>query len=678
MRRIAFLPAAFVCLAAILPSLPAHANSTVPGLSYCAAYGQIDPVQICSGEVPSWDGASLDVDLTLPATNSGSRHPLIVMLHGFANNKHEWESKTDEGDNNDKWHWNNHWFAEHGFYVLTYTARGFFDNGPSRPDQPATPSDVPVSCAGGRPGSACLPNGTIHLKSREFEIRDTQWLSALVAAAYPDLDTNQVAVTGGSYGGGESWLQASQPVWDVNSFVSPAPTPALPVLHLQVVIPKYPWSDLGYSLGPNGHPGPLQSPSIYTSSVGDPFDPTDTGQGNPFGNVKFSYTAGFFFEGVIDGIFENFTTTTPSEEGPISLPIWANRALVLGDPYDVAGVEDPVVLQLRRGLTEFRGAYYQDDAWLAEATNREVAIFSISGWTDDLFPPVESFRAFKLLKSLDRLWPVEVAVADVGHPRAQNPDYQWHYLNQRAWGFLNEQIHGSHRQQTDVFSLPTVCDGQASTDTGPVQRLTGRTPEELASGTLTVDYETAGHLLNRKVPASPLTPDPSDPDNLQTDPAFGSALLQLPGCRQSVAPLTAPSVRYTGVSEPLDRPRIYVGLGQVDLTYTLAGASTATLNARVWDVAPDGRALLVTRGTYRIDTPAYNELSQTIQLPLFGNQWTLEAGHKLRLDLTQVDYPTFLQSNSDSAVITFPDAHLVLPTREATDLTLLGAAPPLP
>ena len=33
----------------------------------------------------------------------------------------------------------------------------------------------------------------------------------------------------------------------------------------------------------------------------------------------------------------------------------------------------------------------------------------------------------------------------------------------------------------------------------------------------------------------------------------------------------------------------------------------ATLQARVWDVGPDGTALLVTRGTYRIDAPALVE-----------------------------------------------------------------------
>src|SRR5207253_9342709 len=139
-------------------------------------------------------------------------------------------------------------------------------------------------------------------------------------------------------------------------------------------------------------------------------------------------------------------------------------------------------------------------------------------------------------------------------------------------------------------------------------------------------------------------------------PSFTLAAGRSPGC--SVAPA---------------RSRILVGLGQVGLTYSLLGATTATLNARVWDVAPDGTALLMTRGTYRIDTPTYNTTTQAIQLPLFGNHWTLAAGHRIRLDLTQVDSPTFLPSNSAGAIITFPDAQLVLPTSEAGDTAIPGA-----
>ena len=208
--------------------------------AHCPTYGGFE---ICSGQVPSFDEATLDVDVTKPRGGGVRNHPLIVMLHGFANDKHEWESLNDAGDRGDKWHWNSHWFARHGFYVLSYTARGFRTDAPSAAYQPDTPAGTSLS----------LPNGTIHLKSREFEIRDTQWLAALAADTFPGIDPNRVAVTGGSYGGGESWLQASQPTWDFPNRVSGG---ALPVLQLQVAVPKYPWTDLSYSLAPNGHPGP--------------------------------------------------------------------------------------------------------------------------------------------------------------------------------------------------------------------------------------------------------------------------------------------------------------------------------------------------------------------------------------------------------------------------------------
>src|ERR1044072_4022904 len=87
---------------------PAAAQATTRPASFnapCPVYGD---QRICSGSVPSFDGSKLDVDLTLPQQGTGTRHPLIVMLHGFGDDKHEWESLTDEGDGADKAQWNSH------------------------------------------------------------------------------------------------------------------------------------------------------------------------------------------------------------------------------------------------------------------------------------------------------------------------------------------------------------------------------------------------------------------------------------------------------------------------------------------------------------------------------------------------------------------------------------------
>jgi hypothetical protein len=602
----------------------------------CPTYGD---QEICSGEVPSFDGSKLDVDLTLPQPNGTARHPLIVMLHGFGNNKHEWESTTDDGDGADKYHWNSDWLSEHGYYVLTYTARGFRDDGPDRTDEPNTPSGTSVDA----------PRGTIHLKSREFEMLDTQWLAALVAAAYPDVARDQIAVTGGSYGGGESWLQASRPDWTFPHQQTADDPEPLPVLHLQVAVPKYPWTDLAYSLAPNGHPG--------LSQCAPEDDICAVGSGNPTGVVKNSYVNGFLALGNTRGAFEEGTGPGP-EEGPYSTAAWYDRLVppAPGEPYDVPG--DPLIADIRRGLTEFRSSYYQDDGWKAQAVSgHEVAVFSIQGWTDDLFEAVESFRQFKYLKGLDPRWPVALGLGDVGHSRAQNPPEQWQRLNNQAWQFLQANISGSdHRQQTTVTSEQTDC---GTTNTAP-QELTATTPGGLAAGTLTVDYQRGGSLNSE----SGLT----DPNGPATDPVVGSAAEPGEPCRTDQGPALG---GYTAYSEPLDAPRTYIGLGWVKVPYTFTG-ETGQLDARLWDVPPEGKGLLVTRGTYRFSVPLYDQAAGTIRLPLFGNHWQLQRGHRLRIDLTQVDQP-FLRPSNVPSEITFEPPTLVLPTRQSGDVVLSGS-----
>jgi hypothetical protein len=650
LRRVATLVASIATLLAVAPA----ANAAPPDLKAlfgdCPAYGD-DATRVCSGQVPSWDGSSLDVDLTLPAQGTSGPHPLIVMLHGFGNNKHEWESTTDEGDGADKYHWNSHWFSRKGYYVLTYTARGF-----CRPDTDCSAyEDYQPETPGGT--SAELPSGTLHLKSREFEVRDTQWRAALAAGAF-DVDTRRVAVTGGSYGGGESWLQASQPQWTFPH----EQEPSLPVLDLQVAIPKYPWTDLAYSLAPHGHAGGPGGSDLYESSQGRPDSPAGTGY--PVGVTKESYIAGLSALGYAEGIFEAGTTVEPPAlwtEGPIDVPAWTARSLAAGDPYDAAGAEDPVIAQLRRGLTEYRSAYYQDEAWAAQASGRRrVAVFSIQGWTDDLFPALESFRQFKYLKRLNPKWPVEVLVADVGHSRAQNRPQTWEYVNGQANQWLASNIGGSTDQQTKVTSLRSTCPQDPGNEL-QTQAINATSPEGLAQGKLTIGFARGGTLNN------PL--GVQDPNGTSTDPVFAGLFTQQEPCRVSPGPATG---GYTATSAPLSSTRRYAGLGHVSVPYSLAGATTATLQARVWDVGPDGQALLVTRGTYRIDLPAYDTPAGVLRLPLFGNDWVLRSGHSVRLDLTQDDHPTFRPSNEASS-IAFQPPTLVLPTRESGTVSLAGA-----
>jgi hypothetical protein len=621
------LPAASASAA----ELPSSFTPSCPTESPDGSYGG---VRICSGTVESFDQAKLDVDVTQPMQGTGSSHPLIVMLHGFGNDKHEWESTTDEGDGADKYHWNNRWFAKHGFYVLSYTARGFSDDGADEDaNQPPTPGD---------PSGSEDPahRGFIQLKSRDYEIKDTQWLAALIAATYPDVDPGRVAVTGGSYGGIESWLQASQATW---TFPHERDS-SLPVLDLQVAVPKYPSTDLSYSLAPSGHGGGPALNDLYESSQGRP--DSDEGEGNPIGAPKESYIDGLFALGNEKGIFEGgssddppFPCTYDNCEGPHPITAW-NARTQLGDPTPDS---DPVIHQIRRGLTEFRGDYYQNEGWSQQVDSRKVAVYSIQGWTDDLFPAVESFRMFKYLKRLDPRWPVEVSLADVGHSRAQNKPETWHRLNNQAWQWLQSNIARSHEQSTTVSSEATVCG-----DHGAPQHLVGRSPEDLANGARTFQLGPGGTQGDVAL---------ADQNGVATDAIAGEIVQPGETCRHSDGPATG---GYQQSTAALTDTKTYVGLGFIRIPYVWTGGGSAMLAARLFDTAPDGTELLMTRGVYRFEDDAP---TGEIRLPLYGNHWRLEPGHRIRVDITQVDNPTYRKSNIPST-FTFPSGvTLVLPTR---------------
>jgi hypothetical protein len=281
-----------------------------------------------------------------------------------------------------------------------------------------------------------------------------------------------------------------------------------------------------------------------------------------------------------------------------------------------------------------------------------------------LFEAVESFREFKQLKALDPKWPVAVAVADVGHSRAQNKPETWHRLNNQANQFLAAQISGSHQQTTTVTSEPTICgnDSTSGNNDGAAQSVSASTPEGLSSGTLQVRYSRGGTTTS----ASGAT----DPNGEATDPVFADFLTAVSPIGRPCRTSPGPSPDYTAVSTPLTNASTVIGIGSVTVPYTLVG-TTAQLDARVWDVAPDGNTLLLTRGTYRLDAPTFDANAGTVRLPLFGNHWRLPVGHRVRLDLTQVDNPFLRPSNVPSS-ITFLPPTLVLPTRESGTQTVAG------
>ena len=58
------------------------------------------------------------------------------------------------------------------------------------------------------------------------------------------------------------------------------------------------------------------------------------------------------------------------------------------------------------------------------------------------------------------------------------------------------------------------------------------------------------------------------------------------------------------------------------------------LNARLYDVFPDGTQVLVDRGVHTLADD-----SETVVLDLHGNAWRFPEGHRVRVEIAQDDDP---------------------------------------
>jgi len=110
----------------LLLLVPTAAQAADPFGHPCTAQNGVRfcPTSDDAQRVPSWDGVPLDVDVTLPPTGDGP-FPAIVMLHGWGGNKSSFEAATPEGNGGANYHYNNTYFAQQGYVVLTPSARGF-------------------------------------------------------------------------------------------------------------------------------------------------------------------------------------------------------------------------------------------------------------------------------------------------------------------------------------------------------------------------------------------------------------------------------------------------------------------------------------------------------------------------------------------------------------------------
>lgn len=594
---------------------------------------------------------ALDIDISIPSLPAPpGGYPLIALMHGCCSgDKTSWESATLDPAG-EAWHYNNAWFASRGYVVLTYTARGFVNNM--------------------NHGST----GQTQLDSRNFEINDFQYLAGLIADdPFFNVNPERVVVSGGSYGGGFSWLAFTDPQW-----TSPGGTP----MQLAAAAPRYGWTDLVFSLVPNG------AHSFAASSL-PAVDGSDSV--NPFGIPK---------ESILGALYASGTTGIPPGSNHTTFPPEIDTAfqcLMATYPFASNPACASTISTTLPGFINDRSAYYQTAFFTAVATNPayRTPVFNAGTLTDPLFTPIENVRMVNRLRSLVPDYPIQEYYGDYEH-FVQNKDKEWadvcgtdHHicvLGDYRGGDLNRrprrlrrtgvttrlnrfidfyaQPPGNplpRRPRFDVTASLQICPQNASAQypaDEPGRQFRAASFARLSHGTLVVDIAATGSTTSQV---------PGNTHGANADPVLNFAA-NSGHCAAETSTAAAGVATYE--SDALPVAATMLGAAVVSINYTASTASGLQLNTRLYDLFPDGTAVMVDRGVRSLSAA-----SGTVAYFLHGNGWQFPAGHKIRLEVAQDDSP-YVKASDVPSTATITHVTLQLPTRAGGTKTIGGTSVP--
>lgn len=695
LRALALALATFVAVAAV----PAAASAaTEPfksvlggkGLECSTTAGYAGGVRFCEGNgtttrIPSWDGVPLDVDVTLPATGAGP-FPTIVMLHGFGSEKKDFESKNPEGEGaepsaNEIYDYNNDYFAQHGYAVVNYTARGF---GKSCGLSESTTA-------------ACAAHGFIHLVDQRYEARDTQYLLGLLAEEGV-AEAGKLGVTGISYGGGQSielaYLKnrircagpadtgevggvyqgkgvnpcAGEPE---NAFV-PWTTPnGATKLEINAAYARWPWSDIANSLNPNGR-FLEYDPATYGQDGA-------SGTDSPVGVPLTSYQQALYADGELaQGYYEPLTGS----------PEWnLTKSLLLFRHPEPENPEDQEVIN---DLSAYHGGF------AVPTESAPAPLLMESGWNDDLFPPEETLRVYNSVREKYGAGAdVYLQFGDVGHSRGSDTVQDDQYFNAQGAAFFDEKL----KEETGVtvetaktkenVAAPLPGSVKAFTTTCPADGLEdfnagvggGDAPYEgsswaaLQKGDLTISSSTAQTVTN-----------PPSAENQAIGGEF-DPILQQERMTPKVAALggegTTGACKEIFAIEPKGTASYLLGLGEevtlmglptisAEISVTGTKDENGEIDARLWDVNPmTEKERLVSRGDFRLEEPQ----TKNIVFQLHGNGYTIKADEALKLELTTSEFPYYYDSQTAEYSVSVKSLHAYLPTYSGPGLQVVAPVP---
>ena len=572
------------------------------GIRFCGSLivnGAPDPVRTL---VTSWDGTAVDVNFALPRASAGHHgpYPLVMLFHGYGG------SKLGLGSGNGgigsaissmrPW-------LNAGYATFSMSDRGFGESCGTAASRASVPA------------RECT-RGYNHLLDTRYEVRDAQYLAGELADEGL-VSPTRIAAVGGSYGGGMSMALAAlkNRVMLPNGRLVPWRSPHGRRMRIAAAAPFIPWTDLSYSLVPNGSTLDYVADAPYRGR---------------YGVMKQSYVNALYATGC--NTPKTFCTTSDLNW---NLGAWQRR-LNLGEPY--AG---PLTRHILHQTTTYHSSY------AINHSEPPAPLLIANGWTDDLFPADEALRFYNRTKTQYPHAPVSLYFGDWGHPRAQNKaaDVARYVTAVDRWLSYYVRGHG-HRPFQGVQALTETCPRTASSggpyrasdwarlSPGEVRLTAARTVKILPTGGSGAIGATFNPISARACATAPATTLP------------GTATYRL-------------AVRHGFTM---------IGSATVIADFTLPGANSQVA-ARLLDVAPNGQETLVSRGLWR---PAVSRRPVRQVFQLHPGGWRFAPGHVAKLELLANDAPYGRASNGQR-VVTVSHLQLRLPTvnRPGTDRGLI-------
>jgi predicted acyl esterase len=609
-RWIVALGAALATLAFAAPANAAITSvfTATPNPIPCAVQGS--GVRLCDqtiagnpggtarSTIKTFDGVPIDVRVAFPPeppSGPDGPYPLIGLYHGYAGSKLSLSSMTP--------------FLNAGYATFSMTTRGF---GQSCGTVASRDAD-PTGCA----------EGWVRLMDTRYEVRDAQELMALLADEGRTSHT-QIGAIGGSYGGGMSMALGTlknRKMLEDGSLVawqSPGGTP----MQIAAAAPEIPWTDLAYSLTPNGSTLDYVVDAPYVGRTGV---------------LKSSWENTLYLAGA-------FGFYAPAGADPdADLANW-HITFNNGEPYDDANGDPlPPIADIHDELTTHHSSYYIDDS-VAPAP-----MLISNGFTDDLFPGDEAIRYYNRTRAEHPGTPISLFFGSFGHQRGQNKADALAARSAQELAWFNYYVRGIGSQPTLGVTAYTQTCPNAAASGGPYQAANWA---QVAPGEIQFDSAAPQTILPSagsstvNAPFDPLTgpgacATSSDADQADTAtyrmdpvPAGGFTLL---GSPTIIADITSPG-------------------------------SDSQVAARLFDVNPaTNTQTLVARGLWR------PEISSTPELQVFQlhpNGYRFDAGHVVKLELVPNDYNTTANNSygrfsNNQQNVTVQNLHLSLPVVES-------------